>query len=56
MSEEQPQLNPIHEWKGVWWFWDEKWSKRIGSYISEIGAEVGLDDYLKNIKENKKDS
>ena len=45
--------NPVHLHEGVWWFWDETWSNRIGSYIDKVGAQKGLEDYREelNIKE-----
>jgi hypothetical protein len=40
----------VHEHKNVWWFWDEtkKPRKRIGSYVSEVGAEKGLEDWMES--------
>lgn len=48
----EPKLNPIHKYKGVWHFWTPK-GKRIGSYVSEVGAEKGLEDYIKEEEEKK---
>ena len=46
-------LNPVHEFEGVWYFWDETGTKRIGSYVSEIGAIKGLEDYLVELEEKR---
>ena len=58
MNEDFKKLNrmsqsPVHQYKGVWYFWNETWDKRIGSYASKAGAEVGLEVYLQEIEEQK---
>lgn len=58
MNEDFEKLNrmsqsPIHEHKGVWYFWNETWSERIGSYTSKAGAEAGLENYLQEIQEDR---
>ena len=47
----------VHKHKNVWWFWDEtkKPRKRIGSYASRVGAETGLENWIKSIERQKKD-
>jgi len=37
-------MKGVHKYKNVWWFWNgqEKTKRRIGSYTSKVGAEVGL--------------
>jgi hypothetical protein len=39
----------VHKHKGVWWFWVESFTKRIGSFTSEVGAKEGLEIYLKRV-------
>jgi len=38
-------MKGVHKYKNVWWFWNgqEKTKRRIGSYTSKVGAEVGLE-------------
>jgi len=45
--------NPVHQHEGVWYFWNETWDKRIGSFTSKAGAEAGLEIYLQELEEDK---
>ena len=49
------RLSPVHEHKGGWWFWNETWDKRIGSYITKIAAETGLEIYIKDKNQREKE-
>jgi len=46
-------MDPVHQHEGVWYFWNETFDKRIGSYASKAGAEVGLEVYLQELKGDK---
>lgn len=50
----------VHKYKDVYWFWDEtkKPRKRIGSYISRVGAQKGLEDWIEShrIRSGKTDN
>lgn len=35
----------VHEHVGLWWFYDETWSERIGPYVSECQARRAVDRY-----------
>jgi hypothetical protein len=38
-------LDPIHEVKGKWWFWDETHTDRHGPFASRKEAEANLISY-----------
>ena len=44
-------MDIIHQHEGVWYFWNETFDKRIGSYASKTGAEIGLEIYLQELEE-----
>jgi len=50
-------MKGVHKYKNVWWFWDgqEKTKRRIGSYTSKVGAEVGM-KIFKQDKDNEQES
>jgi len=39
--------NPVHQWEGKWWFWDETWSNRVGPYEDATKAREGMELYVK---------
>ena len=43
-------MKGVHKYKNVWWFWNgqEKTKRRIGSYTSKVGAEVGMKIFKKD--------
>ena len=43
--------DPVHEYLGVWWYWNETWTKRRGSYITREGAEEGYRIYSQHLEE-----
>ena len=60
MSEDSKKLDhmsqePVHQYKGVWWFWNETFDKRMGSYITEVGADEGFRLYVQNLNEQKEE-
>lgn len=42
-------VDPVHEWKGKWWFWDETWTTRLGPYDSEPAARRRMEAYVKKV-------
>ena len=51
-----PKLDAIHKYKGEWYFWNETFTKRIGSYVSKVGAKKARKDFLKELEEEKEES
>ena len=47
-------MDIVHQHEGVWYFWNETFDKRIGSYASKTGAEVGLEVYLQELEEERR--
>lgn len=41
--------DPIHEFEGQWYFWDEVWAYRIGPYDTREEAAKSLDGYCTNV-------
>lgn len=41
--------DPIHQWQGKWWFWDEIWADRIGPYETEEIARQQCDKYCEHL-------
>lgn len=41
--------DPIHFYKGQWWFWDEVWVDRLGPYDTETEARIELTRYCKEV-------
>ena len=37
--------NPVHQYDGKWWFWDEIWVHRIGPYDSAQEVADALKKY-----------
>lgn len=44
-----PFAEPVHEFDGSWYFWDETWSSRIGPFLTEDRARNMLEEYCKYI-------
>jgi hypothetical protein len=42
-------MNPVHEFNGQWWFWDETWSERFGPYDTEEEAVNACNRYAKEV-------
>lgn len=42
-------VNPIHQYKNKWWFWDEVWVDRVGPYNSEQEAREAISAYAKQL-------
>jgi len=36
---------PVHEWSGGWWFWDETWTFAYGPYKTEADAHTACREY-----------
>jgi len=43
--------NPIHQYEGKWWFWDECWSYREGPWTTKEDAERALSIYAQMLEE-----
>lgn len=43
------ESDPVHEYEGKWWFWEETWSDRMGPYDSEEQARTELARYCKEV-------
>ncbi len=41
-------VDPVHEVKGKWYFWDETWSFEEGPYNTEQECRDALDKYAKD--------
>lgn len=41
--------NPLHEFEGKWYFWDEVWQDRIGPYETKDEAKDALKIYAENL-------
>ena len=47
MSIETP--NPVHQYEGKWWFWDETWADRVGPYETEDIAHRAMMTYAETL-------
>jgi len=41
--------NPIHEFEGEWYFWDENWLNRFGPYETKEEAQKACRYYAENL-------
>lgn len=39
------ERDPVHQYEGKWWHWDEVWSDRIGPFESRKEAEIACEGY-----------
>ena len=39
------KYNPIHKYNGMWWFWEETQTERMGPYATRKHAEAELEKY-----------
>lgn len=46
--------NPVHEYEGQWYFWNEVWADRCGPFKTEEEANEKLLEYLDFLMRNKK--
>lgn len=40
-----PRNDPVHEFKGMWYFWNETWDHREGPFVTEQQARDACDRY-----------
>lgn len=50
-SPDPPEV--VHKYNGLWYYWDRTYSHRIGSYMSQVGAEKGYNDYINDLMSNQ---
>ena len=43
------RIDPVHEFDGKWYFWDETWADRYGPYDNEDTCRKALDRYCKEV-------
>jgi len=43
------ESDPIHYYKGFWWFWNETWSDRLGPYFTRRAATNALHTYVEEV-------
>lgn len=42
-------VDPVHYENGVWYFWDETWTDRVGPFISQEEARQEMDRYCREV-------
>lgn len=42
-------IDPVHEYRGFWYFWDETWSSRMGPFESKELARNCLKRYVRKL-------
>lgn len=41
--------DPIHQWQGKWWFYDETWANQVGPFDTEEAARHACDKYCEEL-------
>lgn len=45
------RLDPVYEYQGLWWFWDETWANRYGPFYTKQDAQTALSEYCQHVLE-----
>jgi len=41
--------DPVHQFEGKWWFWDEVWCDRLGPYDTKEEADLAISSYISQL-------
>lgn len=41
--------DPVHQYEGKWYFWNEVWADRMGPYDSEDDAREAMNKYVETL-------